>query len=209
MRFAWRSRSSDSCPFYCCCTFKVALLSGPTRAQVRCTAIIRHSRFAKLPRWLSLLRMKMSYSPLIKCILGLLCLVSASASAVDRGTITTTNCVSAASYSQTTVIGNVGDTFTLQNLMLAQCNGFTSTNTAVFGPSPANLPANGGSATFTLSGVGTARLFFFFFSPVTVIVNAAPAPAPAPSAVPTLSEWSQMLLALMVLAMIGWQWRKQ
>ena len=29
-------------------------------------------------------------------------------------------------------------------------------------------------------------------------------PAPTPSAVPTLSEWSQMLLALMVLSMIGW-----
>jgi len=31
----------------------------------------------------------------------------------------------------------------------------------------------------------------------------------APSAVPTLSEWSEMLLGLMVLTMIGWHWRKQ
>jgi hypothetical protein len=32
---------------------------------------------------------------------------------------------------------------------------------------------------------------------------------PTAQAVPTLSEWSQMLLGLMVLTMIGWQWRKQ
>ena len=118
----------------------------------------------------------MSYSPLIKCIVGLVCLVSASASAVDLGTITSTNCMSAAGYSQTTVIGNVGDTFTLQNLMSGQCNGFISTNTAVFGPSPVNLPANGGSATFTLSGAGTATLFFVYFSPITVTVNPSPTP---------------------------------
>lgn len=149
--------------------------------------------------------MKMSYSPLIKCILGLVCLVSASASAVDLGTITTNQCMSAGGYSQTTLIGNVGDTFTLQNLMSGQCNGFISTNTAVFGPSPVNLPANGGSATFTLSGVGTATIFFVYFSPVTVTVNATP----TPSAVPTLSEWSQMLLGLLVMTVIGWHFHRE
>ena len=30
-----------------------------------------------------------------------------------------------------------------------------------------------------------------------------------PSAVPTLSEWAQLMLGLMVLSMLGWQWRKQ
>jgi len=32
---------------------------------------------------------------------------------------------------------------------------------------------------------------------------------PAPSAVPTLSEWAQLMLGLMVITMLGWQWRKQ
>ena len=36
-----------------------------------------------------------------------------------------------------------------------------------------------------------------------------PAPTPSPSAVPTLSEWAQLMLGLMVISMLGWQWRKQ
>ena len=44
---------------------------------------------------------------------------------------------------------------------------------------------------------------------VVAISTAAPAPAPAPSAIPSLSEWTQLLLALMVISMLGWQWRKQ
>ena len=31
----------------------------------------------------------------------------------------------------------------------------------------------------------------------------------APASIPSLSEWSQMLLGLLVMTMIGWQWRKQ
>ena len=147
----------------------------------------------------------MSHSFLIKCILGIVCLVSVSASAVDLGTITTNNCMSAGGYSQTTIIGNVGDTFTLSNLMPNSCNGYSSSNTAVFGPSPVNLPANGGSAVFTLSGPGTATLFFVYFSPVTVTVNAA---APTPSAVPTLSEWAQLMLALMVIG-LAWHFHNK
>ena len=37
----------------------------------------------------------------------------------------------------------------------------------------------------------------------------APAPAPSPSAVPTLSEWSQLLLGLLVLSMIGWHFHRE
>jgi hypothetical protein len=85
------------------------------------------------------------------------------------------------------------------------CNGYSSSNTAVFGPSPVNLPANGGSAVFTLSGPGTATLFFVYFSPVTVTVNAA---APTPSAVPTLSEWAQLMLALMVIG-LAWHFHNK
>ena len=35
------------------------------------------------------------------------------------------------------------------------------------------------------------------------------APTPTAQAVPSLSEWAQLMLGLMVLTMIGWQWRKQ
>ena len=36
-----------------------------------------------------------------------------------------------------------------------------------------------------------------------------PTPAPTPSAVPTLSEWSQMLLGLLVMTLLGWHFHKQ
>jgi hypothetical protein len=43
----------------------------------------------------------------------------------------------------------------------------------------------------------------------TVVVQAASSAVPTPAAVPTLSEWTQLMLALMVISMLGWQWRKQ
>jgi len=85
------------------------------------------------------------------------------------------------------------------------CNVYASTNTAVFGPSPVDLPANGGAAVFTLSGSGTATLFFVYFSPVTVTVNAAP----TPSAVPSLSEWKQLLLAFLTITLVGWHFHRE
>lgn len=42
---------------------------------------------------------------------------------------------------------------------------------------------------------------------ITVYVGTTP--PPTPSAVPTLSEWSQMLLGLLVITMIGWRFHKQ
>jgi hypothetical protein len=34
-------------------------------------------------------------------------------------------------------------------------------------------------------------------------------PTPTAQAVPTLSEWAQLMLGLMVISILGWQWRKQ
>jgi hypothetical protein len=50
---------------------------------------------------------------------------------------------------------------------------------------------------------------------VAVLSNVAPyvtlsgSAAPAPAAIPSLSEWAQLMLGLIVLTMLGWQWRKQ
>jgi len=41
------------------------------------------------------------------------------------------------------------------------------------------------------------------------ILSGFNSPNPTPSAVPTLSEWSQMLLGLMVMTVIGWHFHKQ
>ena len=40
-------------------------------------------------------------------------------------------------------------------------------------------------------------------------LNVSVSAPPGPAAVPTLSEWAQLMLALMVMTMLGWQWRKQ
>jgi hypothetical protein len=76
-----------------------------------------------------------------------------------------------------------------------------------------------GTTTFTgvtLAGLGITNLGTFTLSfgsgantdSVTVYVGVAP-PAPSPSAVPTLSEWSQMLLGLLVMTLLGWHFHKQ
>ena len=44
-------------------------------------------------------------------------------------------------------------------------------------------------------------------SPSQVMIS--PVPAPAPSAVPALSEWSQMLLGLMTIMLVGWHFHRE
>ncbi len=63
-----------------------------------------------------------------------------------------------------------------------------------------------GSSYSSNSGISwtTTQQPFFFIAGITTLSM-----APTAKAIPTLSEWSQMLLGLMVLTMIGWQWRKQ
>ncbi len=64
--------------------------------------------------------------------------------------------------------------------------------TAPSGAGPFVLAANGGLSTS-----------------MTLISLVAASPAPTAQAVPSLSEWAQLMLALMVISMLGWQWRKQ
>ena len=45
---------------------------------------------------------------------------------------------------------------------------------------------------------------------ITVYVGTTPpAPAPTAQAIPTISEWSQMLLGLLVMTLLGWHFHKQ
>ena len=130
-------------------------------------------------------------------------LVAGGANAANVATITTTNC-GFGTYSQTTVNGSVGDTFTITSTA-SGCSFFTSSNTNVL------TVANNGNTVInvpllvTLVGSGTAILDFGFPA-ITVTVAA---PAPTAQAVPSLSEWAQLMLGLMVISMLGWQWRKQ
>ena len=59
---------------------------------------------------------------------------------------------------------------------------------------------DGGYFTIQVGGIGGNRLR------MTSMIVSSP---PTAQAVPSLSEWSQLMLGLMVLTMLGWQWRKQ
>ena len=131
-------------------------------------------------------------------------LMAGGANAANVATITTNDCSNSASYSQTTVNGSVGDTFTIN--ANGNCQSFTSSNTNVL------TVANGGNLQanvpllFTLVGNGTATVIFFGVPRITVTVTA---PAPTAQAIPTLSEWTLMLLGLMVISMIGWHFHRE
>ena len=130
-------------------------------------------------------------------------LVAGGANAANLGNITTTGCLNG--YSQTTISGSVGDTFTVTNNSGGLCSPFSSSNTNVLTLSSSSL-SNGQSTTVNLVGVGTATFDFgglSFLAPhITVTVT-------APAAIPTLSEWTLMLLGLMVMATLGWYWNRE
>ena len=109
-----------------------------------------------------------------------------------------------------TIIGNVGDTYTVTEApgVGGNCTGPTYTVAGVVTNNPATLQSRG-QITFTLAAPGTTvATLTMQFSPnqdvLTFIVN-----GPTAQAVPSLSEWAQLMLALMVMIVIGWQWRKQ
>jgi hypothetical protein len=66
----------------------------------------------------------------------------------------------------------------------------------------------------TLAGLGITSLGTYTLTfgsgastdSVTVYLGTTP---PAPSAVPTLSEWSQMLLGLLVMTLLGWHFQRE
>ena len=79
---------------------------------------------------------------------------------------------------------------------------------------PPNFPGGSINSTITLSNTQLSSLGLtsggvtYTCGADTITVN-VPTPSPTAKAIPTLSEWTQLLLGLMVISMIGWQWRKQ
>ena len=105
-------------------------------------------------------------------------------------------------YSQpVTITGATTTTFTqaggANDLTINDQVGSSSSNLATFAK---NMVANsGGNITVTVGGAG------YYIAGLAIDV----AYVPAPSAVPTLSEWSQMLLGLMVMMLIGWHFHRE
>jgi hypothetical protein len=116
--------------------------------------------------------------------------------------LTPTNTGFGSYASSITASSATGDTF-----------GFRSFTGRVFVPQGFN---SGGTINSTVTfpnitvqslGINSGNTVYTCGSDTITVVG--PAPAPASSAVPSLSEWAQLMLGLMVLTMIGWQWRKQ
>jgi hypothetical protein len=109
-----------------------------------------------------------------------------------------------------TITGNVGDTYTVTESpgFFGNCTGPTYTVAGVVTNNPATLQRNS-QITFTLAAPGTTvATLTKQFSPnqdvLTFIVN-----GPTAKAIPSLSEWAQLLLGLMVLTMIGWHFHRE
>jgi hypothetical protein len=122
-------------------------------------------------------------------------LVAGGANAAVLQTVTNT---AAGGCSVTSLSGNVGDTFTFINNL----NNGLGTGGGSGAISPSTIPASATTNPVTLITPGTVDVYCGFSTPgdiLTITIAAAPAPA----AVPTLSEWAQLMLALMVIG-IAW-----
>ena len=78
---------------------------------------------------------------------------------------------------------------------------FSSTSAAVSSAGWSEIPA--------LPKTSDSGATWSSLSNLNAIFQLSAVPTPAPAAVPSLSEWTQLMLGLMVISMLGWQWRKQ
>ena len=126
--------------------------------------------------------------------------VADGASAVDRGNFSA-DC-SSGGYTDNTVVGDVGDTFTITVSGI-----FCDTSLAGLATGLTPLPV-GGPYVFTFTAAGSGTLYFARNSTNGLRLAATVSIAPAPAAVPTLREWAQLMLALMVIG-VAWHFHNK
>ena len=136
-------------------------------------------------------------------------LVAGGAIAAD---IPTSGILSCLANTTVSAQGVPGDPLIIQNVF--SCANFvaTSNNPAVTG-GPVTIN-QGSMPGLTISPTANPGLYASVITitdgNTTVLVDLTiTGAAPAPAAVPTLSEWSQMLLALMTIMLVGWHFHKQ
>ena len=138
-------------------------------------------------------------------------LVAGGANSAELGPLTydcENNVLPSGPNSQISVSGNIGDTYTINAVgpgFPGPCSGpnYTVSNvvTNSAGPLTNNGPIN--SMTFTLAASGTTVATLVSGATGSLALSFSVAGAPTPSAVPSLSEWTQLMLALMVIG-IAW-----
>ena len=146
-------------------------------------------------------------------------LVAGGANSAELGPLTyncEVNALPSAPNSQISVSGNIGDTYTINAVgpgFPGPCSGpnYTVSNvvTNSAGPLTNNGPIN--SMTFTLAASGTtvATLVSSITGSLALTFSVAGAPTPTAQAVPSLSEWAQLMLGLMVMMLIGWHFHRE
>ncbi len=115
----------------------------------------------------------------------------------------TANCL--VSNSTATVIGRVGDTFSVTPGGGYVCGAYFNPGGSV---TPPGVIFAGTTQTYTIAAGGTITAAFLNGDRGLTLTIQQPA-APTAAAVPTLSECTQLLLALMVLTMIGWHFHRE
>ena len=109
-------------------------------------------------------------------------------------------------------------TFTLSDFynLSISTSGALNTSTNLYGQPGFNdfSVSSGGGGAPSNSYYFTIKSFNGTGDPLvmtSMLLQSPPAPSAVPTAqaVPTLSEWAQLMLGLMVISMLGWQWRKQ
>jgi len=108
------------------------------------------------------------------------------------------------SNSTATVIGSVGDTFSVTSGASA-CGANFNPGGSVTGQ---RVISAGTTQTYTIAAGGTITAEFLNGNIGLTLTIQQPA-APTAQAVPSLSEWAQLMLGLMVISMIGWHFHKQ
>lgn len=115
-----------------------------------------------------------------------------SSAFATSGSLTSTTTYSVASGNGFRIDGNIGYISLPQNYV---SNTLISSTMTYLNQTISSLGLIPGTYVWALSGSQT----------VTLIVGSAP----APSAVPTLSEWAQFMLGLMVMILVGWHFHRE
>lgn len=107
-----------------------------------------------------------------------------------------------AGFTPSTVYLNQNDTITITNNNVA--GGIFFGSNSDFNPTAQGINGSGATGIFTLV-VATNASITQGSNTLNVLIGSPP----TPSAVPSLSEWTQLLLALMVMTVIGWHFHRE
>ena len=138
-------------------------------------------------------------------------LVAGGAKAVGLGN-SNFDCFAGPNGTPANVVGNIGDTYTVTSTVGfgTPCTGPSYTVAGVVTNNPATLLRAPSVITFTLAAAGSTQVTLTNGANIgsivlTFNVNGTAAPTPIPS----LSEWAQLMLALITIMLVVWHFHRE